>query len=139
MVCRLLLAPGPLRFNAFSLLLLPVLLGVGCRPPAQAGPEISIQQQISPQPVRVGLATLNLQLADPIHKPISHAAIEVEADMAHPGMAPLFATAEETSPGSYRANLHFDMPGDWVVSLRIKLPSGQVIERTMDVRGIRNN
>ena len=140
MGCRRRLAPGPLRFNAFSLLLFTVLLlGVGCRPPANAGPEISIQQQISPQPVRVGPATLSVKLADPIHKPISHAAIEVEADMAHPGMAPLFAKAEETSPGSYRANLHFDMPGDWVVSLRIKLPSGQAIERTINVRGIRNN
>jgi hypothetical protein len=115
-----------------------VLTVVACRrSPTQ--PEISIHQQISPQPVRVGRSTISFQVADATGKPVPSAAVEVEADMAHPGMAPVFGKAEETSPGNYRADIRFTMPGDWVVLLRIKLPGGQTIERSIDVRGIQSN
>jgi hypothetical protein len=115
-----------------------------CRRSSGGGPEISILQQISPQPVRVGPATVSIQIADATRKPVSGAAVEVEADMAHPGMGPVLGKAEETSPGNYRARLRFNMPGDWVVLLRIKLPGGQTpggrtIERQIDVRGVQSN
>jgi hypothetical protein len=115
-----------------------VLTVVACRS-SPTRPAISIHQQISPQPVRVGPATISFQVADATGKPVSHAAVEVEADMAHPGMAPVFGKAEETSPGNYRAEILFSMPGDWVVLLRIKLPGGRIIERSTDVRGIQSN
>jgi hypothetical protein len=112
---------------------------VACRRSSEAGPRISVSQQISPQPVRVGPATINIQIADATGKPVSSAAVEVEADMAHPGMAPVFGKVEEISPGNYRADIRFNMPGDWVVLLRIKLPGGQSVERSIDVRGIQSN
>jgi hypothetical protein len=97
----------------------------------------------------VGPATISFQVADASGKPVSSAAVEVEADMAHPGMAPVFGKAEEISPGNYRADIRFNMPGDWVVLLRIKLPGGQTpggrtpggrtIERPINVRGIQSN
>jgi YtkA-like len=65
--------------------------------------------------------------------------IEVEADMSHPGMGPVFGKAEETTPGNYRAHIVFNMAGDWVVVLRIKLPEGRKIERQTDVRGVQSN
>jgi hypothetical protein len=111
---------------------------VACRR-SSIGPQISIHQQISPQPVRVGPAAITFQVADSSGKPVSRAAVEVEADMAHPGMAPVFGKAEESSPGNYRADIHFSMPGDWVVLLQIKLPGGQTVERSVDVRGIQSN
>jgi hypothetical protein len=113
-------------------------VAVACRR-LSAVPEISIHQQISPQPVRVGPATITFQVTDAAGKPVSSAAVEVEADMAHPGMAPEFGKAEETSPGNYRADIRFNMPGDWVVLLRIKLPGGPTVERLINVRGIQSN
>jgi YtkA-like len=86
--------------------------------------------------VRVGPATISIQIADAARKSLSGATVEVEANMAHPGMAPVFGSVAETSPGNYRAQLRFAMSGDWVVSLRIKLPDGQTVEKTIDVRGI---
>jgi hypothetical protein len=96
-----------------------------------------VHQQLAPVPPRVGPASITIQIADAMQKPISHAIIEVEADMSHPGMAPVFGEAQETVPGSYRANLSFTMAGDWVVLLRIKLPDGRKTERQVDVRGVR--
>jgi hypothetical protein len=98
-----------------------------------------VKQQISPQPVRVGPATVSVELADPSHKPLPHAIIMVEADMTHAGMSPVFAKAKETAPGSYRAPIDFNMGGDWVVLLHIKLADGRQIERQMDVKGVQSN
>ena len=87
----------------------------------------------------MGAAAITLQIADATQKPVSHATIEVEADMSHPGMAPVFGEVEETAPGSYRAHLNFTMAGDWVVLLRIKLPDGRKMVRQVDVRGVGPN
>ncbi len=59
--------------------------------------------------------------------------------MSHPGMGPVFGKANETSPGSYRTQIDFNMGGDWIVLLHIKLADGRKIERQMDVRGVRSN
>ena len=98
-----------------------------------------MQQQITPQPVRVGPATITIKMVDAAGKPVARSTIEVEADMSHPGMAPVFDEAEETAPGSYRAHIAFNMGGDWVVLLHIKLPDGRKIERQVDVRGVQSN
>jgi hypothetical protein len=78
-------------------------------------------------------------MADAARKPVTRAAIMVEADMSHPGMSPVFAEAKETKPGSYTAPISFNMGGDWVVLLHIKLADGRKIERQMDVRSVRSN
>ena len=59
--------------------------------------------------------------------------------MSHPGMGPVFGTTSETAPGSYRTQIDFNMGGDWVVLLHIKLADGRKIERQIDVRGVRSN
>jgi formyltetrahydrofolate synthetase len=100
---------------------------------------ISVQEQIMPQPPRVGPATVVVQLADASQKPVAHATIMVEADMSHPGMGPVFGVASETDPGNYKTKIDFNMGGDWIVLLHIKLADGRKIERQMDVRGVRSN
>jgi hypothetical protein len=116
-----------------------MLAVTGCRRSSEGLPEIFVREQVTPKPVRVGPATITIQIKDAAHKPVSHATVEVEADMSHPGMAPVFGEVEETAPGNYRAHLSFDMAGDWVVLLRIKLPDGRKIDREMDVRGVQSN
>ena len=126
-------------YGIFLLALLPLaVLSAGCRRSAGAS-DITVREQISPQPVRTGLANIAIQLSDKNARPISHAKINVEGDMSHPGMAPAFGKAEETAPGSYQAHLNFNMGGDWVVLLHIRLADGRKLEKQFDVRGVQSN
>ena len=115
------------------------LLTAGCSRPAEAPPVVEIEHAISPQPVRVGPATITLKLADGAGTTVTRAHIEIEADMSHAGMRPLFAEAKETEPGRYQAHLDFQMAGDWVILLHVTLPGGKKLERQIDVRGVRPN
>lgn len=114
-------------------------LTTGCQRATEAVPEINVKEAITPQPPHVGPATVSIELSDPLQKPVSHAAIMVEADMSHPGMRPVFAEARETVPGSYRALIEFSMAGDWVVLFHIKLADRRRVEHQMDVRGVQQN
>ncbi len=98
-----------------------------------------VHQEISPEPVHVGPETVNIRLQDASAQPIAGAKIMVEADMAHPGMSPVFAEAKQEEPGVYLATLNLNMGGDWVVLTHITLPDGKKAERQMDVRGVRSN
>jgi hypothetical protein len=112
---------------------------MACRRAEDAAPGIVVKEELTPQPARLGPATVSIELADASRKPVTHAAIMVEADMTHPGMSPVFAEAKETAPGSYRAPIDFNMGGDWVVLLHINLADGRKIERQMDVKGVQSN
>jgi hypothetical protein len=114
-----------------------VLILAGCRRSAEAAPPVIIQAEITPQPVVVGPATVTVRLKDAQGGPLTNARLTVEGDMSHPGMRPVFAEAKEVSRGRYQAQLQFEMAGDWVLLLHIKLPGGQTIERQVDVKGVR--
>jgi hypothetical protein len=109
-----------------------------CHRQANAAHDITVRETISPQPVRVGRATVSLQLTDAHRGPVSHAQIAVEGDMAHPGMAPVFSDAREMAPGNYESSLNFNMGGDWVVLLHITLADGRKIEKQIDVKGVQS-
>ena len=116
-----------------------ILLITGCSRRFESSPSIRIEQQITPQPVRIGPATVTLRLVDFAGNPVSGARITLEGDMTHPGMSPVFSEAEEISPGHYQAHLEFSMAGDWVLLLHVKLPGGQELGRQIDVRGVQPN
>jgi hypothetical protein len=126
------MAPGLIGFACTASLLI-----TGCSRPAESSPVVAIEHVISPEPVRVGPATVTLKLADSAGKNITGAHIAIEADMSHPGMSPIFAEAQETVPGRYQAHLEFQMAGDWVILLHVTLPGGKKLERQIDVRGVR--
>ena len=115
------------------------LAATACHRGADPAPEITVREQITPRPARVGPASVSIQLADAARGPVTDAAIMVEADMSHPGMSPVFAQASELTPGSYRASVNFNMGGDWILLLHIRLADGRKIERQLDVRGVRSN
>ncbi|HVT92393.1 MAG TPA: FixH family protein [Bryobacteraceae bacterium] len=92
--------------------------------------------EITPQPVRVGPASIALTLATQSGAPVSGASVKIEGDMTHPGMGPVFAQAEAAGPGKYAGTLDFTMPGDWVVSVQASLPGGARFERRINVRGV---
>ncbi len=89
-------------------------------------PQIKVAYKISPQPTRIGPAVITFSLRDASDKLLTGDRIQVEADMSHPGMAPVFAPATETSPGTYTANLNFEMAGDWVVILHVVEADGKI-------------
>jgi hypothetical protein len=65
--------------------------------------------------------------------------VGLEADMSHPGMAPVFCEAREVAPGRYQGSLEFGMSGDWVVLIHVTLPDGRTLERDVNVTGVTAN
>ena len=115
------------------------LLVVGCSRPSDVSSRLTVEHTISPDPPQVGPIAVGLKLIDGEGKPASGAHITLEADMSHPGMAPVFEDATETAPGQYQARLNFGMAGDWIVLLHVRLPGGQTLERQFNVSGVRPN
>ena len=108
-----------------------------CSKPRDAARVIKIEQEISPEPTRTGPVVVTFRLADSSAKALSGAHVVLEADMSHPGMAPVLAEAKEIDPGRYQAHLTLGMAGDWVILLHVTLPDGQKLERQIDIRGVR--
>jgi hypothetical protein len=115
------------------------LLLASCSRPAGPSPFVAIEHDISPQPSRVGPATVTLKLTDAPGKPIAGAHILIEADMSHAGMSPQFSEAQEVQPGRYQAHVEFPMAGDWIILLHITLAAGSKLERQIEVSGVRPN
>jgi len=134
------LRPLPKKCRSILWCICAALLSItGCSRPAGSSRTITIEHQISPEPARVGPAEVTLLLGDSAANLISGAHLTLEADMSHPGMAPVFGEAREIEPGRYQAHLTFPMAGDWVILLHIVLPDGQKLERQIDLKGVRPN
>ncbi len=113
------------------------VLTAGCAR-SHAPADLTIEHEVSPQPVRAGRVTITFKLAD-AGKLMTGARVGLEADMSHPGMSPVFGQADEIEPGRYRGRLELGMAGDWVILLHIALPDGRKLERQIDVRGVQPN
>jgi len=117
-----------------------VLLIAGChRAGDSAPPVITIEHEITPQPARVGSATIILWLSDRSGKAVTGARVTLEGNMSHAGMAPVFAKANETEPGRYHAPLEFSMGGDWIVLVHMTLSDGHKLEQQFEIRGVRSD
>jgi YtkA-like len=116
-----------------------VLLASGCSKAIESQAAVAIGYSIRPQPVRVGPVALSVELRDASGRPVAGARVNLEADMSHPGMAPVFGEAREIAPGKYRGSLEFAMPGDWVVMIHVTLPDGRTLERDVNVSGVTTN
>jgi hypothetical protein len=116
-----------------------VLLAAGCRKPTETQTAVSIEYSICPQPGRVGAAVVNVKLRASAGEPMTGAHVNLEAEMSHPGMAPVFSVAREGTPGQYQGPLELAMPGDWVVLIHVTLPDGRKLERQLNVPGVTAN
>jgi hypothetical protein len=116
-----------------------VLFGFGCGKPIEPQAAVAIEYWISPRPPRVGPAIVNVNLRDAARKPVAGARVNLEANMSHPGMAPVFSELREVATGRYQGNLEFAMPGDWVVVFHATLPDGRTLEREVNVPGVAAN
>jgi hypothetical protein len=114
-----------------------LLLGLAsCARGGQDLPDVGVDLQIEPQPPRLGLGTITVELTDAGGAPIEGARVELEGNMNHAGMVPVFAPAEEVAPGRYRAELEFTMGGDWFILVRADLPDGRSLERQIDIPAV---
>jgi hypothetical protein len=111
-------------------------LGIACHRPAQAR-DLTFESTLSPRPVVGRPALLELHVLDAGGRPVLGAQLRVEAQMSHPGMAPLLATATERGNGVYEVPLQFSMAGDWIVLVTGSLPNGDKVEHRVDVPGVR--
>jgi hypothetical protein len=117
---------------------LAVGLAAACHRTGNEEGNVVLASQVAPDPPRVGPGELTLTLTDrATGRPARGAAVRVEADMSHPGMKPVLATAREAAPGRYLAALGFTMAGDWVVLVDARWPDGRTLHRQLDVRGVR--
>jgi len=120
-----------------ALLLAAAILAQGCHR-ATPAPDVGIAMETVPQPARAGLTTVVFRLTDALKHPVTGARVEVEGDMSHPGMAPVFGSAREAAPGRYTSQLRLTMAGDWVILFHITLAEGQKLEKEMALPGVRN-
>jgi hypothetical protein len=113
------------------------LLAAGCQ--GGNAPKADAQAKLSfdPSPPHVGKTAVTLKLTDPDGKPLKGGEIELEGNMNHAGMKPVFANLKETQPGRYEGTLDFTMGGDWFVLVRGKLPDGRRVDEKVDVPGVK--
>jgi hypothetical protein len=111
-------------------------IAASCTGPAQAR-DLKFEWTLIPAPVRVGAASLQLRVLDAAGGPVRGARLEIEAQMSHPGMAAVVATAAERGDGVYEAALQFSMAGDWILVVEGSLSNGARIHHRIDVPNVR--
>jgi hypothetical protein len=79
---------------------------------------------------------VQLRVANADGAPVTGAKLQCTAQMSHPGMAPIIATAVERGAGLYEARLELSMAGDWVLIATGGLPDGRRIESSFRVADV---
>lgn len=117
-----------------------MLMAAGCRPKTDTGPGADVKAvvEFAPHPPTVGVTELTVALTDAAGQPVRLGRLEVEGNMNHAGMRPVFAHLAETEPGRYAGKLEFTMGGDWFLLLTGRLPEGGRFDKKVDVPGVRS-
>ena len=99
-------------------------------------PDLTFAHDISPQPPRVGKVTITLNIKDASGAPVSRARLNLEGNMSHAGMAPVFAETRETAAGQYQSSMELSMAGDWNVTVHATLSDGRKLDHEFEIRGV---
>lgn len=127
------------RRIVMAVLFLSGVLMSGCRP-KDAADEIDVQAAVEfmPDPPAVGGTALVIILTDAAGQPVRLGHLEVEGNMNHAGMKPVFTRLEETEPGRYAGTIRFSMGGDWFLLLSGQFPGEGRLNKKIDVPGVRS-
>ncbi len=108
-------------------LILVTLLGLSACGGGRATPmsDLRIELRTGEGAVHTGAATLTVRVTDTNAHPVPDAAVTVEGNMTHAGMAPVLASATGGQNGEYVTPFTWTMAGDWVVTVKVTLPDGR--------------
>jgi hypothetical protein len=100
--------------------------------------DVKATWKIEPSPpVSETVTVVRLTLQHDDGRPVQGAKLQLEAHMAHPGMAPVTSHLIERSSGAYEARLQLSMPGDWVFVVTGELADGSRLTREIQVPAVR--
>ncbi|HEY9156158.1 MAG TPA: FixH family protein [Opitutaceae bacterium] len=112
---------------------------LGCRPkPREPLGLLQASAQFEPNPpVAHHAVNVKVTLTDAAGKPLQLGHLDVEGDMNHAGMSPVFAHFDEITPGQYSGQIEFTMGGDWFLLLSGQLPGNTHFVKKIDVLGVK--
>lgn len=96
--------------------------------------DISVEWKMTPAQPAVDARTLTqVTLRDRMHRAVTGAKLQIEAHMAHPGMAPVIAPATEMGDGVYQAPIRLTMDGEWILLVTGSLADGRRLNQKVHV------
>ncbi|MCA8993239.1 MAG: FixH family protein [Planctomycetaceae bacterium] len=114
------------------------IISYGCQESTTPGMQVSATLDITPSPPTVGEADVVLTLTGAKGELLTGGEIEIEGNMDHAGMKPVFSKLTETAPGKYTGKLEFTMGGDWFVLVTGQLADGHQLNEKVDVPGVKS-
>lgn len=111
------------------------LLVTACGGDGDAAPEVAVAVSFDPLPF-VGPTTCTVALRGADGAPVTGASLQVEGNMNHAGMVPVFVDLTAAGDGIYAGPFEFTMGGDWFVVIRGELADGRALERVIDVPAV---
>ena len=87
----------------------------------------------------MGTNTFRITLTSAAGQQLEGARVNLEGDMTHAGMSPVFSVAGETGPGQYQGKLKLNMRGDWIVLVHVTLKDGRTLDREWKFANIQAN
>jgi YtkA-like protein len=107
-----------------------------CRQQESKSASLIFAHEISPQPPRAGKVTITLNIKDASDGAVAGARLNIEGNMSHAGMVPVFADATEIEPGRYRTVMELSMAGDWNVTVHLTLSDGRKLDHEFEIKGV---
>lgn len=114
-----------------------VLLAAGCgriqtTSPAD-GADLSVDFSVEPAEPAVGPTQLRIILTDAQGQPVDDATLNIEGNMTHAGMTPVFTQRSGGDKGQYLVPFEWTMRGDWIVTVEVTLADGRGVTRQFPV------
>lgn len=116
-------------------LLLTLVFLTACGSSTPATPEAAVQITLLPGATA---DSLQVQLHNPDHTPLTDATVTLEGNMNHAGMAPIMGkpvhdSDDGASDGVYLIPFQFSMLGDWIITVQVDLADGTQATKDVNV------
>jgi YtkA-like protein len=118
------------------LLVLADLQASGCFKSPSTPSDVLLTCESDPKPPRVGKNELIITLTGSSGQRVAGARVQLEGDMSHAGMSPVFSETREVTAGVYRGTLELNMRGDWTILAHITLEGGQTLDREIKFQNV---
>jgi hypothetical protein len=125
------MAPEALAGRVVAGMLASSCVLVGC---SRGGADVTVNWTLEPSRPSAGTEiVVQLRVLNADGTPVNGAIIRCEAQMSHPGMAPVTGSLVERGQGVYETRIQLPMAGDWVLSASIDPPAGERVVSSIRV------